>query len=101
MLKCSAYHGSMTSRFMPLGYQSAMKPGSVQLAVPVATGDAFQGFGGRIVTLRNENAYRVIDPPAGTDKYTCDLQFDPGLSVTGKVIGPDGKKSLSWLVPGH
>ncbi len=47
-----------------------------------------------------ENALRLIDVPEGAKSQTYDLQVDPGLSVTGTVLGPDGKPLTGALVKG-
>jgi hypothetical protein len=36
-------------------------------------------------------AYRVIEPAVGAESLRVDIQLDPGKSVAGKVIGPDGQ----------
>jgi hypothetical protein len=46
------------------------------------------------------NAYRVVDVPADAKSLTCDIQIDPGRSVTGTVLGPDGKPLSGCLVIG-
>ena len=42
------------------------------------------------VDLDGYNAYRVIDPAAGDESIACDLTVDPGRSLTGTVVDPDG-----------
>jgi RNA polymerase sigma factor (sigma-70 family) len=41
--------------------------------------------------LRWENGYAVINPGAGDRKLTVSIGLDPGQTVTGSVVGPDGK----------
>jgi protocatechuate 3,4-dioxygenase beta subunit len=47
-----------------------------------------------------ENAIRLIDVPEGAKAQTYDIELDPGLSVTGTVLGPDGKPLTGVLVKG-
>jgi RNA polymerase sigma factor (sigma-70 family) len=47
-----------------------------------------------------ENAIRLIDVPEGAKSQTYDLQVDPGRSVTGTVLGPDGKPLTGAMVKG-
>jgi protocatechuate 3,4-dioxygenase beta subunit len=54
-------------------------------------GEAFTAADGHIEFLMNQSAYRVIEPAAGTATLTCDLQFDPGRSLSGTIVDPDGK----------
>jgi RNA polymerase sigma factor (sigma-70 family) len=54
-------------------------------------GQSFLSARGIIETLLDHNAYRVIDPAPDAGSITCDMQFDRGVSRTGKVVGPDGK----------
>src|SRR5439155_13337555 len=53
-------------------------------------GEAFIAADGHIEPLMNQSGYKVIDPAAGTEAITVDMQFDPGRSVTGSIVGPDG-----------
>jgi RNA polymerase sigma factor (sigma-70 family) len=41
--------------------------------------------------LRWENGYAVINPGTRDESVICAIQFDPGRTVSGKVVGPDGK----------
>ncbi len=50
--------------------------------------------------LHGVNAYRVIDVPADAKSMTCDIQVDPGRSLTGTVLGPDGKPLTGAMVKG-
>jgi hypothetical protein len=50
--------------------------------------------------LHGVNAYRVIDVPADAKSLTCDIPVDPGRSVRGTVLGPDGKPLTGTLVKG-
>jgi hypothetical protein len=38
----------------------------------------------------NYHTIAAIDPPPGTQTLTCDLVVDPGRSLVGTVLGPDG-----------
>jgi RNA polymerase sigma factor (sigma-70 family) len=51
-------------------------------------------------SLSYVNAYRVIEVPADTKSVTCDIQVEPGRSLTGTVIGPDGKPLTGAIVKG-
>jgi RNA polymerase sigma factor (sigma-70 family) len=64
-------------------------------------GDMFITAAGVYYPLSTTHAYRLIDPPAGTEKLTVDMQLDPGKTVTGKVVGPDGKPFKSATVAGQ
>jgi hypothetical protein len=46
------------------------------------------------------NAYRLIDVPADAKSLPFDMQVDPGRSVTGTVLGPDGKPLTGALMKG-
>jgi protocatechuate 3,4-dioxygenase beta subunit len=54
-------------------------------------GESFLGVGNIIEHLFGHNAYRLIDPSPDADSITCDVQFDRGVTRTGKVVDPDGK----------
>jgi protocatechuate 3,4-dioxygenase beta subunit len=54
-------------------------------------GEAIMTFGGVITTLSNLSAYKIIDPPAGTEELSIDLTFATGRSVRGTVLDADGK----------
>jgi hypothetical protein len=41
--------------------------------------------------LRWENAYALIDPPADARTVTVNVALDPGRTVTGRLVGPDGQ----------
>jgi RNA polymerase sigma factor (sigma-70 family) len=58
--------------------------------------------------LQGVNAYRLADVPADGKPPTFEVQVDPGLSVTGKVLQPDGKplrgammlgRTAGWFTP--
>jgi RNA polymerase sigma factor (sigma-70 family) len=58
--------------------------------------------------LHGVNAYRLVDVPADGKAPSYEVQVDPGLSVTGKVVGPDGKplpgammlgRTTGWSTP--
>lgn len=46
------------------------------------------------------NAYHFIDVPADAKSITCDIQVDPGQTVTGAVVGPEGKPLSGAMVKG-
>jgi RNA polymerase sigma factor (sigma-70 family) len=50
--------------------------------------------------LRWENGYALIDPGAKDEVVKVEIRFDPGQSVPGKVVGPDGKPLAGALVLG-
>jgi RNA polymerase sigma factor (sigma-70 family) len=50
--------------------------------------------------LLGVNAYHLIDAPADAKSLTCEVQVDPGRSVTGTVLGPDGKPLAGARVKG-
>jgi RNA polymerase sigma factor (sigma-70 family) len=54
-------------------------------------GPSFLSAGGTIHTLLGHNAYRLIEPPQGTEKLTCDVQLDRGRTMVVNLIDPDGK----------
>ncbi len=39
----------------------------------------------------NENTVAEISPKAGDEAITCDVYLDPGRTLRGTVVGPDGK----------
>jgi RNA polymerase sigma factor (sigma-70 family) len=57
-------------------------------------------FGLSEFTIMGANAYRIIDVPADAKSLTYDLQVDPGRSVSGTVLGPDGKPLTEAMVKG-
>jgi hypothetical protein len=42
----------------------------------------------------------VIDAPADARSLTCEVSLDPGRSVSGTVLGPDGKPLAGAMVKG-
>jgi hypothetical protein len=44
-----------------------------------------------ILNPHTHNTLVEIDPPEGRREMTCDVQLDPGATVKGTIIGPDGK----------
>jgi protocatechuate 3,4-dioxygenase beta subunit len=52
------------------------------------------------VPLANKSAYKIIDPPAGTDELTIELRFDTGRSVSGTIVDPDGQPLAGCTVGG-
>jgi RNA polymerase sigma factor (sigma-70 family) len=63
-------------------------------------GDAFLSAEGHVASLYNQSAYKIIDPAEGADTMRLELQFDPGRSVSGKVVGPDGKPAAGVVAHG-
>jgi RNA polymerase sigma factor (sigma-70 family) len=53
------------------------------------------------IPLSSCHDYRLIDPPAGAEKLSVDIQLDPGKTVAGKVVGPDGKPLGGATVAGR
>jgi hypothetical protein len=54
-------------------------------------GDPFAGLGDYFFLMHHANAYHLIDPAEKTERLRLDLEFVPGRTVTGSVVGPDGK----------
>jgi hypothetical protein len=54
-------------------------------------GPSFLTAGGTIESLLGHNAYRLIDPPLGTQTLTCDVHLDRGKTLVVNIVGPDGK----------
>jgi RNA polymerase sigma factor (sigma-70 family) len=54
-------------------------------------GETFRTAGGIIQPLLGFNAYRVIDPAAGTASLTVDFQLNHGKPLTGRLVDPDGR----------
>jgi RNA polymerase sigma factor (sigma-70 family) len=50
--------------------------------------------------LDGVNAYRVVEVPADAKSLTYDIQVDPGRSLTGTVLGPDGEPLAGAQVKG-
>jgi RNA polymerase sigma factor (sigma-70 family) len=50
--------------------------------------------------LRWENGYTIINPGAKDEVVKVEIGFDPGRSLRGKVVGPDGKPLAGALVLG-
>ena len=60
----------------------------------------FMVFDGQFVSLDGVNAYRIINPPTDGKSGIYDMQFDPGLTRTGTVLGPDGQPLPGVVVNG-
>jgi RNA polymerase sigma factor (sigma-70 family) len=65
-----------------------------------AMGVTFLTADGHIESLEFQSAYKVIDPPAGSDTLNLELQFDTGRSVSGTVVDPEGKPLAGCTVYG-
>jgi RNA polymerase sigma factor (sigma-70 family) len=63
-------------------------------------GEAFIAADGHIESLLNQSGYKVIDAAAGTESVTVDMQFDPGRSISGTIVGPDGEPVAGCYVVG-
>jgi RNA polymerase sigma factor (sigma-70 family) len=63
-------------------------------------GQSFLSAGGTIESLTGHHAYRLIEPPQGSEPITCDIELDRGRKVTGTVVGPDGKPLSGATVMG-
>jgi RNA polymerase sigma factor (sigma-70 family) len=66
-------------------------------------GNGFESFtaaAGHLEPLMGNNDYALIDPPAGAESVVCDIQFEPGRELTGRVLGPDGQPLAGALVAG-
>jgi RNA polymerase sigma factor (sigma-70 family) len=63
-------------------------------------GDAFLSATISYVPLRNQSAYKIISPAEGTDAITIEMQFDPGRTVRGTVVDPDGKAAAGVVAYG-
>jgi RNA polymerase sigma factor (sigma-70 family) len=50
--------------------------------------------------LHGVNAYHLIDVAADSRPLNCEVRVEPGRSVTGTVLGPDGKPLAGALVKG-
>jgi RNA polymerase sigma factor (sigma-70 family) len=63
-------------------------------------GQTFLSAGGGIETLTGHHAYRLIEPPQGTDTITCGIELDRGKKATGTVVGPDDKPLAGAIAVG-
>jgi RNA polymerase sigma factor (sigma-70 family) len=63
-------------------------------------GEAFIAADGHIEPLMNQSGYKVIDPAAGTESLTVDMQFDAGRSISGTIVGPDGSPVAGCTITG-
>jgi protocatechuate 3,4-dioxygenase beta subunit len=80
---------------VPLDPADVKRAYSTELGNP---GPSFLAASNRIVHLYGHNAYKIINPPADAEAFTCDLQYDPGRTVTVRVTDPDGKP-LAGVTP--
>jgi RNA polymerase sigma factor (sigma-70 family) len=84
----------------PVARIRAADRGKPYLQTRSGPGDLFITAEGAYNPLSSYHDYRVIDVPVGGEKLTVDLQLDPGQTVTGKVVGPDGKPVKGATVSG-
>jgi hypothetical protein len=68
--------------------------------VRAALGDTFLTAADNLQSLRGQSAYKIIDPPEGSESLKLELQFDPGRSVSGKVVDADGKPATGIVAHG-
>jgi RNA polymerase sigma factor (sigma-70 family) len=47
------------------------------------------------------SSYRVIEPAVGQESLNVDIQLDPGKSLAGKVVGPDGQPLVGATIAGQ
>jgi RNA polymerase sigma factor (sigma-70 family) len=62
-------------------------------------GDKIKGLRDTFQVFRFNTAAEV-NPEKGAESVTCDLALDPGRTLTGKVVGPDGKPLAGARVSG-
>ena len=48
----------------------------------------------------NYNTLVEIDPKAGEDSVKADIELDPGRTLKGKLVGPDGEPVVGALMLG-
>jgi hypothetical protein len=65
-----------------------------------ARGDGFLTSAGYKLDLRNVNAFRIIEPAVGQESVKVDIRLDPGKSIAGKVVGPDGQPVAGASITG-
>lgn len=77
------------------------------LAAGVETIDGYDAPGGVIPTtffplrVSEWHLLKQIDPAADVISFTCDLVLDAGLSIPGRVVGPDGIRISDFYVLGQ
>lgn len=77
------------------------------LAAGAETIDGYDASGGVIPTtffplqVSDWHLLKQIDPAADAISSTCDLVLDAGLSIPGRVVGPDGKRISDFYVLGQ
>jgi hypothetical protein len=45
----------------------------------------------------SSNAVVRVEPPQGVEPFRCELTVDPGVTLTGTLVGPDGKPVVGAL----
>jgi RNA polymerase sigma factor (sigma-70 family) len=63
-------------------------------------GDIFLSADRGLEPLVDKNAYRIIEPAEGAEALTVDIALDPGKTVTGRVVDPDGNAVRGTTVVG-
>lgn len=62
--------------------------------------DAFLSATDQYLSLYGQSAYKIIEPAKDIDTIHLEMQFDPGKTVSGKVIDPDGKPAAGVVAQG-
>ncbi len=53
-----------------------------------------------MLPVRNFHTLAEVNAPAGTEHVVCNVQLDPGRTVKGKTVGPDGAHLTGCQVSG-
>jgi RNA polymerase sigma factor (sigma-70 family) len=73
-------------------YRPAPVPEPAEGQAPITPRDGgFPSAYGHYAFISGCNAARMINPAPGTEAMTVDLPLDPGRSLAGRVVGPDGQ----------